>query len=159
MRLFLDNAAAGRGERVLLLQEQPVLCGGFFAPPRLDQRKASAQLVAGELEDVERDLAEKLIDQLSSDGFEPEKYHDAYAKRVHTAVDQKVAGEEITIAPEQPKAQIIGLFESLEKSLAEGTEAPKPPRKAAAKAEQKAKPKPPKKAAARRNSSKKTKTG
>jgi DNA end-binding protein Ku len=112
-----------------------------------------------EFKDVERDLAEKLIDQLSADSFEPEKYHDAYAERVHTAVDQKVAGEEVTIAPEQPKAQIIDLFEALKKSLAEGQEAPKPPRKAAAKAEQTAKPKPPKKAAARRSSSKKTKTG
>lgn len=111
-----------------------------------------------DFKEVERDLAEKLIDQLSSDSFEPEKYSDTYAERVHTAVDQKVAGEEISIAPEQPKAQIIDLFEALKKSLAEGAEAPKPPKKAKAEQE-KAKPKPPKKAAARKSSSKKTKTG
>lgn len=111
-----------------------------------------------EFKDVERDLAEKLIDQLSSEQFEPDKYHDAYAERVHTAVDQKVAGQEVTIAPEQPKAQIIDLFEALKRSLKEAP--PKPLKKAAAEAEPAAKPKPPKKAAARRNSrSKKSSTG
>ncbi len=69
--------------------------------------------------DVERDLADKLIDQLSVDGFDPEKYSDAYAERVRSAVDQKVAGQEISVAPEQPKAQIIDLFEALKKSLSE----------------------------------------
>ncbi len=114
-----------------------------------------------EFKEVERDLAEKLIDQLSADGFEPEKFSDAYAERVRTAVDQKVAGQEISIAPEQPKAQIIDLFEALKKSLVEGAEAPKPPKKAAAQAEPEAvQPKPPKKAAARKSSrAKKSKTG
>jgi DNA end-binding protein Ku len=69
--------------------------------------------------DKERELAERLIEQLSSDEFVPEKYHDEYADRVRAAVDQKVAGEEITISPEQPKAQIIDLFEALKRSLSE----------------------------------------
>jgi DNA end-binding protein Ku len=69
--------------------------------------------------DKERDLAEKLIEQLSSDEFEAEKYTDTFSDRVKTAVEQKVAGQEVTIAPEAPKAQIIDLFEALKKSLAE----------------------------------------
>ncbi len=69
--------------------------------------------------DKERELAEKLIEQLSSEEFEAEKYSDTFSDRVRTAVDQKVAGQEITIAPEAPKAQIIDLFEALKKSLAE----------------------------------------
>jgi DNA end-binding protein Ku len=69
--------------------------------------------------DKERDLAEKLIEQLSSEAFEAEKYSDTFSDRVREAVDQKVAGEEITVAPEAPKAQIIDLFEALKKSLAE----------------------------------------
>jgi len=95
--------------------------------------------------DKEHELAEKLIEQLSSDSFEPEKYHDSYTDRVNAAVQQKVEGKEITIAPEAPKAQIIDLFEALKKSLAttskadnatEKGEAPiRPPKKTAPKAE------------------------
>jgi DNA end-binding protein Ku len=95
--------------------------------------------------DKEHELAEKLIEQLSTDSFEPEKYSDSYSQRVDTAVQQKVEGKEITIAPEAPKAQIIDLFEALKKSLSStgkadnGTsqgEAPiRPPKKTAPKAE------------------------
>ena len=70
--------------------------------------------------DVEKDLAQKLIDQLTTDEFEADKWKDDYADRVLAAVEQKVQGQEVTIAPEQPKAQIIDLFEALKKSLAAG---------------------------------------
>ncbi|HZF47016.1 MAG TPA: Ku protein [Polyangiaceae bacterium] len=66
---------------------------------------------------VEEELADKLVEQLSTDKFEPEKYHDEYRDRVETAVEQKVSGQEISIAPEQPAAQIIDLFEALKRSL------------------------------------------
>lgn len=70
--------------------------------------------------DAEQDLADKLLDQLTAEEFDPERFKDAYASRVLEVVDQKVAGQEITLAPEQPKAQIIDLFEALKKSLAQG---------------------------------------
>jgi DNA end-binding protein Ku len=91
--------------------------------------------------DAERDLAQKLIDQLSIEAFEPDKYSDSYRDRVQAAVDQKVAGQEITVAPEQPKAQIIDLFEALKKSLSDAqAKSPlKPPRKAEAETEKPAK--------------------
>jgi DNA end-binding protein Ku len=69
--------------------------------------------------DKERELAEKLIDQLSSDEFDADKYKDDYADRVRGAVEQKVAGKEVTVAAEAPRAQIIDLFEALKKSIAE----------------------------------------
>lgn len=69
--------------------------------------------------DKERDLAEKLIEELGADSFDAAKYTDSFSERVKAAVDQKVAGQEITIAPEAPKAQIIDLFEALKKSLAD----------------------------------------
>lgn len=72
----------------------------------------------------ERELAERLIDQLSSDEFEAEKYKDDYADRVRAAVEQKVAGKEVVVSAEAPRAQIIDLFEALKKSIAE---AKKPP--------------------------------
>jgi DNA end-binding protein Ku len=69
--------------------------------------------------DKERELAEKLIDQLSSDEFDVDKYKDDYADRVRAAVEQKVAGKEVTVAAEAPRAQIIDLFEALKKSIAD----------------------------------------
>jgi len=97
--------------------------------------------------DKERDLAEKLIEQLSSDSFEPEKYSDSYSERVEAAVQQKVEGKEITVAPEAPKAQIIDLFEALKKSLSataatgqDGAKSPlRPPKKTAPKEDAKKK--------------------
>lgn len=65
----------------------------------------------------ELDLAEKLIEQLATDQFNAGRYRDSYGDRVREGVEKKVAGEEITAAPEQPQAQIIDLFEALKQSL------------------------------------------
>jgi DNA end-binding protein Ku len=70
-----------------------------------------------EFKDVERNLAEKLIAELSVDKFQPERYKDEYAVRVLAAVDRKVAGEQIHVSQEVPKAQVIDLFEALKQSL------------------------------------------
>ena len=67
--------------------------------------------------EAEEALADQLISSLSTDSFEPTKYSDEYADRVRKAAEQKVAGEQVTIAPEQPQAQIIDLFEALKQSL------------------------------------------
>lgn len=73
-----------------------------------------------EFSDKEFDLAERLIDQLSADQYDPSRYKDDYADRVRAAVDQKVAGKEVVVSPEAPRAEIIDLFEALKKSLAQG---------------------------------------
>lgn len=93
---------------------------------------------------VERDLAEKLIDQLSSDAFDPTRYGDGFSDRVRAAVDRKVAGQEIAIAPEAPRAQIIDLFEALKRSLGTGAANTEPG------ADEGGEPRPLKKAAAKR---------
>lgn len=74
---------------------------------------------------VEEELADKLIEQLSVEAFKPEQYHDEYRDRVLAAVEQKVAGQEITVSAEAPQAQIIDLFEALKRSL--GSAAPASP--------------------------------
>lgn len=89
--------------------------------------------------DAERGMAGQLIGQLSTDEFDAEKYRDSYEERITGAVEQKVRGQEVTAAPEAPRAQIIDLFEALKRSLEPGQakkseaidEAPlKPPKKA-----------------------------
>jgi DNA end-binding protein Ku len=122
-----------------------------------------------EFSDLEKDLAEKLIGELSVDAFEPDKYSDEYADRVRAAVDQKVAGQQITIAPEQPRAQIIDLFEALKKSLSEAQSNAKPTAEATGDDEDGEeavdsdgvvlKPRPPKKAVPRKTRHKKSQTG
>lgn len=81
--------------------------------------------------DVEHDLAQKLIEQLSAEAFDPTKYTDSYSERVRAAVEQKVAGQELMVAPEAPKAQIIDLFEALKRSISAAKERPETARAAA----------------------------
>jgi len=86
-----------------------------------------------EFKDVERNLAEKLIAELSVDTFQPERYQDEYAARVLAAVEKKVAGEQIHVSQEVPRAQVIDLFEALKQSL-EQVQGPGGPVKAEANA-------------------------
>jgi DNA end-binding protein Ku len=77
-----------------------------------------------EFKPIELDLADKLIQQLEKDRFEPGRFRDEWADRVQEAVEKKVAGEEISTAPEAPKAQIIDLLEALKRSVAAAEAAP-----------------------------------
>jgi DNA end-binding protein Ku len=77
-----------------------------------------------EFKPIEHELAERLIEQLSSDAFHPENYKDEYAARVEAAVQNKVLGEQVHVAQEAPKAQIIDLFEALKKSLSDAQSPP-----------------------------------
>jgi DNA end-binding protein Ku len=76
-----------------------------------------------ELTESELQLAEQLIAQIASDEFHPEHYEDEVKKRYLEAIRKKVEGQEITAAPEAPKAQIIDLMEALKASLATKAEA------------------------------------
>ncbi len=86
---------------------------------------------AFEFKPIEMELADKLIEQLSSTDFKADKYKDTYGDRVRAAVDQKIAGEEISQAPEAPKAQIIDLLEALKRSLETANDTPRKPEPAA----------------------------
>jgi len=66
---------------------------------------------------VESELADKLIEQLTTDKFQPERYRDTYNDRLREAIEQKVAGQQIHMSHQQPSAQIIDLFEALKRSL------------------------------------------
>ncbi|HVJ90662.1 MAG TPA: Ku protein [Labilithrix sp.] len=77
-----------------------------------------------EFKPIEMDLAHKLIEQLERDKFEPGRFRDEWADRVKEADEKKVAGEEITTAPEAPKAQIIDLLEALKRSVSAVEAAP-----------------------------------
>ena len=66
----------------------------------------------------EMDLAERLVKELSTDAFKPEKYDDDYRKRVLEAVESKVEGREVTsLAPQAQRTQVIDLMDALKQSL------------------------------------------
>ena len=75
----------------------------------------------GEVKQQELELAVQLIEQAATDDFKPENYRDEVRERVLALIQQKVDGEEITLAPiEEPKTQILDLMAALKASLAAG---------------------------------------
>src|SRR4030095_8242435 len=66
----------------------------------------------------ELELANRLIEELSSKEFKPEMYHDEYRNRVLEVVESKVEGREITsVAEHVQQTQVIDLMDALKQSL------------------------------------------
>lgn len=92
----------------------------------------------GEINPAELDLAVQMIEQRTEEEFQPDEYKDEVRERQLELIQQKIDGEQITVAPSaEPQAQIIDLMAALKASIAgeggaegEGTGA-KPARKAA----------------------------
>ena len=78
----------------------------------------------GEINPAELDLAVQMIEQKTSDEFEPGDYTDEVRERQLELIQQKIDGEQITVAPsDEPQAQIIDLMAALKASIAgEGEE-------------------------------------
>ena len=84
--------------------------------------------------DAEVKMARQLIQQLSSD-FKPEEFEDEYRVRLEEAVQQKVEGQEVTIAP-KPEAEptkVVDLMEALKASVEEAKKRKTPARSASKK--------------------------
>ena len=73
-----------------------------------------------EVDKTELALAVQLVEQIASDAFTPEAYSDGVRDKILAAIEQKVAGQELTFAPQdEPKAQVIDLMDALKASLGE----------------------------------------
>lgn len=73
-----------------------------------------------EVKPAELKLAQMLIEQQTSETFDPSQYTDEVAVRIEAAVQKKVEGQEITLALEPEGgggAQVIDLMEALRASL------------------------------------------
>ena len=94
-----------------------------------------------DVKDSELDLAVQLIEQIANQEFEPEKYEDEVGERMLAAIQEKVAGKEISVAPAAaPEAQVIDLMEALKRSIGgEGDGERKPAKRAKRKAPSKKK--------------------
>jgi DNA end-binding protein Ku len=69
---------------------------------------------------AELKLAQQLIDQVTSEAFEPEKYTDEVRKRIEQLIAAKAKGQKIEAPAARPKAEVVDLMEALKKSLGQG---------------------------------------
>jgi DNA end-binding protein Ku len=85
---------------------------------------AEVPIPQGEVKPAELNLAKQLIEQTSTDSFEPQKYKDTVRERVLEMIQRKVDGQDITtdVAPDSG-GKIIDLMEALKASLARSTPA------------------------------------
>jgi len=69
--------------------------------------------------DRELKMARQLVESLTVDDFEPDKYHDTYREQLLGLIERKAAGEEIVApAAAQQEAPVLDLVAALEQSLA-----------------------------------------
>ena len=111
-------AARGKQYLVLLRPLKNVIVLQQLRYP--DEVRPLDEVPVGTAESKENELklAVQLIDQITSASFEPSHYEDEVRKRMQLAIERKIQGQEISMAPEQPRAQIIDIMEALKASLA-----------------------------------------
>ena len=109
----------GREQLVLVrpLGRGLVLQGLYYA----DEVAKFDEIEFGDEPEIKRgelDLAQQLIEQLANERFPPDKYEDEYRRELLSAIDRKVAGEEVVSSPRpEQREQIIDLVAALKKSL------------------------------------------
>lgn len=87
-----------------------------------NELRSAAEVPLGDttIKDAELKLARQLIDQGSTDEFQPEKYKDNVRDRVLEAIQGKVEGQElVSEAPVEHGAKIIDLMEALKASISQ----------------------------------------
>jgi DNA end-binding protein Ku len=70
------------------------------------------------VKDAELALARQLIEQASTEEFQPENYRDTVRERVLEAIQSKVEGQEITAEAAPPETKILDLMDALKASIA-----------------------------------------
>jgi DNA end-binding protein Ku len=85
-----------------------------------DEIRSSEEIDHGTKSSVgayELKLAERLVNDLSKDEFEPDEFHDTYREKVLKVAEQKAAGQEVTVSPAPKRAKVIDLMSALKDSL------------------------------------------
>jgi DNA end-binding protein Ku len=119
-KLVAVGSYAARGKSYLVLL-RPFASGIVMHQLRYpDEIKPWAEIEVPErprLKEAELGLARKLIEQLATDEFHPERYKDDVKVRVKKALAAKVKGGEITMPEPAPQAEVVDLMEALKQSL------------------------------------------
>jgi DNA end-binding protein Ku len=103
-----------------------------------------------ELKPAEVSLAKQIIQQIAHETFSADKYKDEVQERMMELINQKVEGQEITVAPEAPAGKVIDLMEALKASLGMSAKGDDRKGAVAAEASDKAEAAPKKKAASKK---------
>ncbi len=84
-----------------------------------EMRKFSeVEIPDSEIKKDELELAIQLVEQVSTDSFQPEKYTDDVRQHMLEMIDRKVNGQEIVVVQEEhEEAKIIDIMEALKASL------------------------------------------
>lgn len=94
---------------------------------------ADVPVERSEVKQGELELATRLVEQISTDEFHPEKYQDEVRKRTLDLIEKKVQGEHVSFAAPAPEqGEVVDLLEALKASLAKqaGGDARKPAKRA-----------------------------
>jgi DNA end-binding protein Ku len=117
---------AARGKQYLVLLRPTVDEPGGLVMQQLlyaDEVRPFSDVVMpdAEVREPELKLAKQLIEQITSQTFDPTQYEDDVRKRIHDDIQRKVEGQDIsTSEPAQEPARIIDLMEALKASLGKG---------------------------------------
>ncbi|KAA9004217.1 Ku protein [Paenibacillus spiritus] len=88
----------------------------FYAEEIRDRKEIPNLPEAEKVDRRELDMARMLIDQLTG-SFEPEKYKDEYRERLMEAIEDKIEGKEVKVAPEVKVTNVLDLMDALQASL------------------------------------------
>jgi DNA end-binding protein Ku len=90
-------------------------------------------IAATPVKEQELALAKQLIAQISTEAFDPQAYKDDVKARIEAAIEQKIEGKEIEVAPTlaEPSGQVIDLMEALRASVQQKSAAKSAPATAA----------------------------
>ncbi|WP_309122391.1 Ku protein [Paenibacillus sp.] len=83
---------------------------------RSAQNVPNVHMTRGVVSERELTMAKMLIDQLSVP-FDPTKYRDDYRERVMGLIQAKIAGQDIEVAPEPRRTNVVDLMSALQASL------------------------------------------
>jgi DNA end-binding protein Ku len=118
-------ATRGRDHVVILrpIENALALHQLHFAPEVLPVSELGVEDT--KVRDAELKLAEQLVDQQTTDRFDPSAYTDEVKARIEAAIQKKVEGEQITLAEPRPASdgKVIDLMDALRASLKRNTHA------------------------------------
>jgi len=103
-----------------------------YADELVDQADFDFPSLKEDVAPAEMKIAKLLIDTMTSESFEPERFHDQYREDVMAMIDARAAGQSLPEAPVKQKAEsnVVNLMDILQRSLevknAKPAPAPKP---------------------------------
>ena len=122
----MDRAALGqyaaRGKQYLVMV-RPFADGLVMQQLHYaDEIRPAVAMNNGRVNESELKLAKQLVEQISSNEFNPESYKDEVRERVRKQIQHKVKGQDITTRPTEPsKRKVVDLMEALKASLSKET--------------------------------------